>query len=158
MDPFIQVRKLQAKTMTRKEYNDMRGWPALPNENPEDPGYYTADTKGHFSWFPKDIYESQNLPIAGKDNTICQEDVDNMIAYTYFDTLESLGSDGLTTIMVCTLVNGFTITESSSCVDPANYSVEVGAEICMKKIKDKIWFLLGFLLQSGLYGFKKAKV
>ena len=50
------------------------------------------------------------------------------------------------------LKNGFEIIESSSCVDKDNYNEEIGAECCMKKIKDKIWMLLGFLLQTAYKG------
>ena len=28
----------------------------------------------------------------------------------------------------------------------------IGTKICMEKIKDKVWFLLGFLLQTGVNG------
>ena len=31
----------------------------------------------------------------------------------------------------------------------------MGAEICMEKIKDKVWFLLGFLLQTAVRGVTK---
>jgi len=53
-----------------------------------------------------------------------------------------------------TLVNGFEIIESSACVDKRNYLESIGAEICLEKIKDKIWFLLGFLLQTAVGGIK----
>ena len=33
-----------------------------------------------------------------------------------------------------------------------NYDEKLGAEICMKKIKDKVWMLLGFLLQTAVSG------
>ena len=42
--------------------------------------------------------------------------------------------------------------ESSSCVDSKNYSEADGYDICMGKIKDKIWMLLGFLLQTAWHG------
>ena len=54
----------------------------------------------------------------------------------------------------CVLVNGFEIVESSACVDPLNYNERMGTEICMEKIKDKIWYLLGFLLQTAWKGIK----
>ena len=44
--------------------------------------------------------------------------------------------------------NGFTLRESTTCVDPANYDEEIGKKICLKKIEDKIWFLLGYQLQK----------
>lgn len=50
-----------------------------------------------------------------------------------------------TTIVTVKLPNGFTITETSGCVDPVNYSKEIGAEICMAKIEDRLWELEGYL-------------
>ena len=44
--------------------------------------------------------------------------------------------------------NGFTLRESTTCVDPANYDEEIGKQICLEKIEDKIWMLLGYELQS----------
>ncbi|TBL15281.1 hypothetical protein EYB35_07325 [Bacillus paranthracis] len=55
------------------------------------------------------------------------------------------------TIVTAKLPNGFTITESAGCVDPANYSLGIGLEICKKKIIDKIWYLEGYYLQQKLY-------
>lgn len=54
-----------------------------------------------------------------------------------------------TTLVRVVLKNGFEVIESSACVDKANYNEEIGAECCMNKIKDKIWMLLGFLLQTA---------
>ena len=48
--------------------------------------------------------------------------------------------------------NGFTVRETTTCVDPANYSEEIGKEICLKRIEDKVWMLLGFELASRLNG------
>lgn len=44
--------------------------------------------------------------------------------------------------------NGFVIRESTTCVDPANYSEEIGKQICLGRIENKIWEYLGFLLQE----------
>ncbi|MGL4988291.1 MAG: Gp49 family protein [Paraclostridium sp.] len=52
----------------------------------------------------------------------------------------------LTTILKYKLLNGFTGTESTSCVDETNYSEEIGSKILMKSLEDKIWFGLGFAL------------
>ena len=56
------------------------------------------------------------------------------------------------TVVRAVLRNGFEIVESSACVSPENYDEELGAKICMKKIEDKVWFLLGFLLQTAVNG------
>jgi hypothetical protein len=73
--------------------------------------------------------------------------VDNFIKETHVDTVGEK-----TTIVRVTLKNGFELVESSSCVDKANYDEKLGTEICMEKIKNKIWFLLGFLLQTAKNG------
>lgn len=80
-----------------------------------------------------------------KVNTVTQEQIDEIIdnseieAWTVFDKC---------TIVVCKLPNGFVLVESSACVDPANYDEEMGVEICMDKITDKIWELEGYKLQN----------
>jgi len=119
------------------------------------PGYSVVYSDGYVSWCPEKVFDKANFLITNKNNAISADDVDNMIASIATTTLTPEGSKSKTTVVVCTLINGFTITESSACVDPANYDEQIGKEICLTKIKDKIWFLLGFLLQSALYGFKQ---
>ena len=75
-----------------------------------------------------------------------------MIARVRLETIKT-DEGQLVTLVIATLVNGFTITESSACVDPANYDEQIGRDICMKKIEDKVWLLLDFLMQSAIYGF-----
>jgi len=94
--------------------------------------------------------EHSGFEIAGI-NTISQSDVDRMIVKTDVMTM-----GGKTTVVQVTLLNGFILTESSACVDPANYDEAIGIEICLDRIKNQIWFLLGFLLQSALYGFDEG--
>jgi len=110
-------------------------------------GYEVTYPDGYVSYCPKEQFELYNLPISG-GNTITQADVDNFIASV---TIQTLGNK--TTIVHCILLNGYSMVESSSCVDPSNYNEAMGAEICLNKIKDKIWGLLGFLLQSATNGF-----
>ena len=47
--------------------------------------------------------------------------------------------------------NGFTLRESTTCVDPRNYNENIGKEICLKRLEEKVWFLLGYTLQERLY-------
>lgn len=58
---------------------------------------------------------------------------------------------GNTTIVVAKLPNGFTIVESSGCVNLDNYNEEIGEKICLDKIKKKIWELEGYALQDRIY-------
>jgi len=155
MDKFIGVKLVEAKPLSLGDYNLLKGWTIPENEDPETPGYLVRYGDGYVSWCPKAVFEKSNLPIQGTANKIHPGDVETMISHCGVTSLG--GEDGMAkvTVVVCTLANGFTITESSSCVDPANYDEQVGYDICMDKIKDKVWFLLGFLLQSAVYGFDR---
>jgi len=75
--------------------------------------------------------------------------VDNFIKEVHVSTLGEK-----TTLVRAVLANGFEIIESSACVDKENYDEIYGAGICLEKIKDKVWFLLGFLLQTAVGGIK----
>lgn len=79
-------------------------------------------------------------------NLITQKMVDDFITGTVVCTLGTK-----TTLVQAFLKNGFVLTESSTCVDEKNYNEQIGKDICMQKIKDKIWELLGFLLQTAVY-------
>lgn len=148
MKKFIGVKIVDAEPMTLGAYNRSRGWTIPADEDPEKKGFRVVYKDGYASWCPKGMFDDQNLPITGNNNKITQADVDGMIADTIVRTIGEK-----TTFVQVTLLNGFVLTESSACVDSANYDVAMGRDICLEKIKDKIWFLLGFLLQSAVYGF-----
>lgn len=83
-----------------------------------------------------------------KINTVTKEMIDSI--------MEDVELEVITTFDKCTVVsaklpNGFVITESSACVDPRNYDEEMGFEICMNKIVNKVWELEGYRLQCKLY-------
>jgi hypothetical protein len=80
------------------------------------------------------------------ENTVTQETVNRQVAREDFIT-----HDRKTTIGIFTLINGFVIVESSSCVDPKNYNEAVGKQICRDRANAKIWELEGYKLQSKLY-------
>ncbi len=78
------------------------------------------------------------------NNTITQKDIDNILK----DTLIKVEQYGpKTTVLMATLPNGFVIVESSSCVDPTNFSMKIGEKVCMDKLVNKIWELEGYKLQ-----------
>ena len=58
------------------------------------------------------------------------------------------------TVVTVRMRNGFTLRESTTCVDPKNYDERIGVEICLKRIEEKIWWLLGYELQNGLSDIK----
>lgn len=129
---------------------------AIPAQKNGEDGYKVVYPDGYNSWSPADVFERAYLPLSinTRLNTdkpsIDQKMVDDFIAHTEVQTLGDK-----TTVVRAVLRNGFELVESSSCVSKENYSEELGAQICMKKIMDKVWFLLGFLLQTAVHGVKE---
>lgn len=62
-----------------------------------------------------------------------------------------------TTVVHCTLPNGFELVASSACVDPKDYAENVGKAVCMEKITDDVWKLLGYAHQQELFEKESAK-
>lgn len=80
-------------------------------------------------------------------NTITKNDIDNILAKTLIK-VEKYGDK--TTVLMATLPNGFVIVESSSCVDPENFDMKIGEQICMEHLENKIWELEGYKLQCEM--------
>lgn len=149
---YIESKFVSAVPMTHGEFYAKTAYPIeFRRGKPSDNGYMITYPDMHMDWVPKEAFESSHFHIPceeGKQPTITDEIVDKFIkSYEVFKVGDK------TTVAVATLVNGFVITESSSCVSPDNYDEELGAKICKKKVRDKVWFLLGFLLQCSLSGF-----
>lgn len=79
------------------------------------------------------------------NNSITQQHVDAQIVDIQVTTVY----DKVTVVSV-RLRNGFVLVESAGAVDKANYSEHVGANICLERIKNKIWELEGYRLSSQL--------
>lgn len=82
-------------------------------------------------------------------NTVTPEQVAENMQDVLVRTLVDFGKP--TTYVTVRMKNGFTLRESTTCVDPANYDEEIGKEICLRKLEDKVWFLLGYQLQEDLH-------
>ena len=111
-------------------------------EDPIHNGYIDFHSEEQVSKMWIRLDDNKKLP---SGVSIGKEMVDKFIK-----SYEVIERDGKTTIVHATLINGYKLVESSSCVDPANYSREIGVEICLNKIKDQLWQLLGFLLQTAV--------
>lgn len=57
MQKYIGVKRIEARPMTRGDYNVYRGWQIPANENPADEGYLVKYRDGYESWSPKEIFE-----------------------------------------------------------------------------------------------------
>lgn len=126
--------------------------PVPKSVNRQD-GYKVRYAGGYESWSPKEVFERAYLPVTVNQNlrtdapSINQEMVDSFIVSTEVTTMGDK-----CTVVRAVLRNGFEIVESSACVSVENYDEKLGSEICIDKIKDKVWMLLGFLLQTALHG------
>ncbi|MEC3228211.1 Gp49 family protein [Bacillus thuringiensis] len=80
-------------------------------------------------------------------NTVTKEQVEKIINEAEIEIKTFFGK---CTVVTVKLSNGFVIVESSACVDPANYDENLGAQICLERITNKIWELEGYKLQSKL--------
>ena len=58
---------------------------------------------------------------------------------------------GTHTICLITVNNGFTFLGDSACVDPNNFSKDVGEKIAYDNAIDKMWGYYGFLLKQKMY-------
>jgi len=140
MTLYIGTKIVEAEMMNLGDYNKLRGWTIPEDEDPAAQGYKVTYEDGYVSWSPARAFRVYR-EISNR-STITKEDVDHWIDYVDCRTMGEK-----TTVVKVTMLNGFEIVESSSCVDPANYDEELGRKICMERIRNKIWELLGFLLQ-----------
>jgi hypothetical protein len=152
MKKYIGSCLVEAEPMTREDYNAFRGWSIPADEDPKDKGYLMKCPDGLVTWKPADFFEKHYVKVDDNQElpsgvSIGQKMVDEFIAYTETKTMGTK-----TTVVRCVLRNGFEIVESTGCVDGKNYSEKIGYEICMERIKNKIWELLGFLLQMAWNG------
>ena len=116
-------------------------------------GYKVRYADGYESWSPQGVFESAYLPLEvnGMLKTAAPSISAEMVE-RFIDHHEAVTMGGKTTVVRAVLKNGFVIVESSSCVSAENYDEKLGEEICMERIRNKIWELLGFLLQTAVGG------
>ena len=154
MQKYIGTKIIEAVPAIRKGskvYEE--GWPIPKSTDPTEEGYKVRYPDGDESWSPKYVFEKAYLKMTVNPHlktdkpSISQEMVDDFIVATEVTTMGDK-----CTVVRATLRNGFEIVESSACVSAENYDEKLGADICMEKIKDKVWFLLGFLLQTAAHG------
>lgn len=126
----------------------------IPNGEKVEYGYKVCFDNGAESFCESKEFEKFFLLMDTNKNlktdkpSISERMVDSFIARFYATTVGDK-----TTVVRAVLVNGYEIVESSSCVSPENYDEEIGVSICIDKIKDKVWELLGFLLATAVNGF-----
>lgn len=116
-------------------------------------GYKVRYADGYESFSPAEVFERAYLPLEvnGMLKTAAPSISAEMVE-RFIDHHETVTMGSKTTVVRAVLKNGFEIVESSSCVSAENYDEKLGEEICMERIRNKIWELLGFLLQTAVGG------
>lgn len=117
-------------------------------------GYTVVYPDGYESWSPKKVFEQAYMKVAPNPRLTTNVSISPDMVVDFIKEYDVITMGDKTTVVKATLVNGFEIVESSSCVDPANYSLEMGTQICKERIINKVWMLLGFLLQTAVKGVK----
>lgn len=78
MQKYIGVKRIEARPMTRGDYNTYRGWQIPADEDPADEGYLVKYRDDYESWSPKEVFEEAYV----------MEDVSPLLA-TVFDMKSS---------------------------------------------------------------------
>lgn len=112
-------------------------------------GYEITYNSGYKSWCPKEIADASYFILDEKSDgsKILQEDVEKFI--TNVDVI-TVGNK--TTVVNAHTLTGFDTVSHSSCVDPKNYSKELGKKYAMEEVVNSLWAHLGFVLQWAKYG------
>ena len=97
-----------------------------------------AECKSHF----EKVEEKTEIP------AITEEYIDEIMENSEFDVRTVFDK---CTVVTCRLPNGFVISDYAACVNPENYSKDMGIEICYERIKNKIWELEAYRFQQFLW-------
>ena len=129
------------------------GWLIPRCMGQREEGYKVRYADGYESWSPKAVFEAAYLEVVtNKELRTSAPSISQEMVEGFISSIEVKTMGDKCTVVRATLRNGFEIVESSACVSAENYDEKLGADICIKKIKDKVWFLLGFLLQTAVHG------
>ena len=115
---------------------------------------WASEIDGDIVEFPDDVdsvmhkgYEVR-LSWCKPINTVTSQEIENIMNK---GTIEVSKIGAKTTMVHFTSKEGFEIIETSACVSPDNYDENIGKDICLNKIRDKLWAFEGYCLQKELY-------
>lgn len=126
----------------------------IGDAHPDDMGYEVTYPDGYKSWTPKEVADAAYFPLnpANDGTKILKEDVEKFIT-----DVEVMTAGNKTTVVNAHTLTGFDVVKHSSCVDPKNYSEELGKQYAMEEVVNTIWAHLGFVLQWAKDGLKGHK-
>lgn len=144
----INIEMLELKPMIAEEARTL-GYKVPDVLYSTDRGYEITYPDGTKTWSLKEEVDSIYY-VLSKDNDgtkILKEDVENFITDVDVTTIEEK-----TTVVNAHTRSGFDTIRHSSCVDPKNYSEELGKQYAMEEVVNDLWAHLGFVLQWAKYG------
>lgn len=144
----INIEMVELKLMTVDEARSL-GYKVPDVLYATDMGYEITYHDGGKSWCLKDLIDSTYY-ILSEDNDgtkVLKEDVENFIT-----DVEVMTIGEKTTVVNAHTLTGFDTVRHSSCVDPKNYSEELGKQYAMEEVVNSLWGHLGFVLQWAKYG------
>lgn len=126
----------------------------IGDAHPDDMGYEITYPDGYKSWTPKEVADAAYFPLnpANDGTKILKEDVEKFIT-----NVEVMTMGKKTTVVNAHTLTGFDTVRHSSCVDPKNYSEELGKQYAMEEVINSLWGHLGFVLQWAKDGLKGHK-
>lgn len=144
----INIEMLELKPMIAEEARTL-GYKVPDVLYSTDRGYEITYPDGTKTWSLKEEVDSIYY-VLSKDNDgtkILKEDVENFITDVDVTTIGEK-----TTVVNAHTRSGFDTVRHSSCVDPKNYSEELGKQYAMEEVVNDLWAHLGFVLQWAKYG------
>lgn len=144
----INIEMLELKPMIAEEARTL-GYKVPDVLYSTDRGYEITYLDGTKTWSLKEEVDSIYY-VLSKDNDgtkILKEDVENFITDVDVTTIGKK-----TTVVNAHTRSGFDTVRHSSCVDPKNYSEELGKQYAMEEVVNNLWAHLGFVLQWAKYG------
>lgn len=144
----INIEMLELKPMIAEEARTL-GYKVPDVLYSTDRGYEITYPDGTKTWSLKEKVDSIYY-VLSKDNDgtkILKEDVENFITDVDVTTIGEK-----TTVVNAHTRSGFDTVRHSSCVDPKNYSEELGKQYAMEEVVNDLWAHLGFVLQWAKYG------
>lgn len=144
----VNIEMLELKPMIAEEARTL-GYKVPDVLYSTDRGYEITYPDGTKTWSLKEEVDSIYY-VLSKDNDgtkILKEDVENFITDVDVTTIGEK-----TTVVNAHTRSGFDTVRHSSCVDPKNYSEELGKQYAMEEVVNDLWAHLGFVLQWAKYG------
>jgi hypothetical protein len=121
-------------------------------------GYTVVYKDGYTSWSPKEAFDEAYVALDDIPNGVTEEALREK-----FVSVSCIHIEGTTTTLCnIQMQNGFVVTGTSGCVDPAAFNAEIGAQVAYQDAFNEAWKLEGYLLrqrrlEAGLFQLTTTK-